>query len=300
MSSSDELHVTVTPSDISRINSAIDEVLERLGSLEASTCNTGARARSRPADRETPSCPSYLEAFRQGPDSDHPGSTPGQGQVDAPGVDIQGEFAAIKDTLQRIKLPAELRLNDGGKQGIRRQDHPMANIMIKSARYVETNFRQLTICATDNDNIETNLESLFRINSAHMKYLQDEYAGLLVQSTFDPVTSRMFRSLQRNNSALTAEHVGILQSAASISAAATSTVNRDDRDRRYTPSSNWRGSGNRGRFSYDRRAYGRGSYNTDRQDPFQRFNRGFGPSNYRNTSNNASNNSASYNSDPQI
>ena len=47
---------------------------------------------------------------------------------------------------------------------------------------------------------------------AQMKYIQDEYAGLLVQETFDATTSKLFKSMQKNSTALSPNHIDILQS----------------------------------------------------------------------------------------
>ena len=58
---------------------------------------------------------------------------PTEVDTDSAVEDIAGEFAAIKDYVQRVKLPADLRLNDANKQGIRRKEQPAANMLIKSA-----------------------------------------------------------------------------------------------------------------------------------------------------------------------
>lgn len=43
-------------------------------------------------------------------------------------MDLQGDFKSLKDSLARIKLPAELKLNES-RQGIRRSDQPALNIV---------------------------------------------------------------------------------------------------------------------------------------------------------------------------
>ena len=187
--------------------------------------------------------------------------------------DCQGEFVSIRDTVTNVKLPAEVRLNDASKQGVRRNDHPQANVLIKCARYAETILKLLAVRAENSDEeADGNLESIFKVTMAQMKYIQDEYAGLLVQGTFDSTTSKLFKSMQKNSTALSPHHIGILQSAATISAAASHTQQEDrDRDRRYPA---------RGRFSdrgYYRFGYrDRASWNRSSSgDSFQRLHRGF-------------------------
>ena len=51
--------------------------------------------------------------------------------------DIQGDFQALKDSLSRINLPADLKLNKS-RQGIQRQDQPVFNVLCKYIRYNET------------------------------------------------------------------------------------------------------------------------------------------------------------------
>ena len=84
--------------------------------------------------------------------------------------DIQSEFTAIKDTLTKVKLRADLRLCDS-RQGIRRSDQTTHNV-----------------------------QQLFAILLFQIRYLQGEFSALVVQSQFDESTGRIFRSLQKNTS----------------------------------------------------------------------------------------------------
>ena len=71
------------------------------------------------------------------------GSTLGQATAAQPcPVDVQAEYAAIRDAYQRVKLPPDLRLNDS-RSGLRRQDQAQFNALVKSARFVETGFKVL-------------------------------------------------------------------------------------------------------------------------------------------------------------
>ena len=50
-------------------------------------------------------------------------------------TDIQREYECIKDSLNKIKLPNELKLLDN-KSGIKREDQPHLAAVAKSARYL--------------------------------------------------------------------------------------------------------------------------------------------------------------------
>ena len=101
----------------------------------------------------------------------------------------------------------------GNRQGVKKTDQPLCNVIVRSARHCETAMKVLTQCgATKTD---SKFEELFTILFAHIKYLQEEHASLIVQSTFDPTVSRFFRSLQRG-STFTPEALDHLRSAATI------------------------------------------------------------------------------------
>lgn len=143
--------------------------------------------------------------------------------------DVQGEFAAVKDAYQSVKLPSDLRLNES-RTGIRRQDQGEFNLIAKSARYIETVFKVLSQadCARSESESGTQaghisslvLDQIFAINLAHLRYIQEQYSNFVVQGTFDPTTSKLFRQLQRQSSGLSGEAIDTLHKAAGLAAAA--------------------------------------------------------------------------------
>ena len=178
------------------------------------------------------------------------GSTLGQATAAQPcPVDVQAEYAAIRDAYQRVKLPPDLRLNDS-RSGLRRQDQAQFNALVKSARFVETGFKVLAqMKANDiSSNVKRDLDSLFAIHLAHMRYIQNEYSSLIVQGNFDPTTSRLFRQLQRESSGLTGEAIENLQRAAGIAAVTQRASAAQTTQSRW---SSFRGRG-RGRGRYPR------------------------------------------------
>ncbi len=60
--------------------------------------------------------------------------------------DPQNEFNAIRDAVSKLKLPENLRLNES-KKGIRRKDQATHQVLSRSARFVETNFKLLSTLA---------------------------------------------------------------------------------------------------------------------------------------------------------
>ena len=105
------------------------------------------------------------------------------------------------------------------------------------------------------------LDNLFLIQYAQIKYLQEEYAALLVNGQFDASTAKIFRSLQ-NTSGFDQDSLETLRAAATLSAAGRPTGSSTED--RFTARRGFPGTG-RGRQhgSY----YGR----TQDRDVFQSF-----------------------------
>ena len=103
--------------------------------------------------------------------------------------DIEGEFMTVKDSAQKIRLPPDLKLNES-RQGIKREDQPILNLITKSARYIETTLKILGEgVATKSPLTNDQLDQISICQVAHLRYLQDEYATLVMKSRFDPTTS---------------------------------------------------------------------------------------------------------------
>ena len=114
--------------------------------------------------------------------------------------DTQSEFGAIKDTLIKVKLPADLSLCDS-PQEIRRSALTY-NIFSRCAWYAETSIK-LSSLITEGNLADDSVQQLFAIQLAQILYVKEQYSVLVVQSHFDESTARIFRSLQRNTSSLT-------------------------------------------------------------------------------------------------
>ena len=106
--------------------------------------------------------------------------------------DIEGEFMTVKESVQKICLPPDLKLNES-RQGIKREDQRILNLITKSARYIETTLKILgELVATKSPLTNDQLDQISICQVAHLCYLQDEYANLVVKSGFNPTTSQFF------------------------------------------------------------------------------------------------------------
>ena len=62
-----------------------------------------------------------------------------------------------------------------------------------------------------------NLQPVVETLDANIRYLQDEFAALLVKGRFDQTTAQYFRSLQRNNSAFDSQSLQNVRITAELS-----------------------------------------------------------------------------------
>ena len=127
--------------------------------------------------------------------------------------ELQEQFNLLKSPLDRVILPPLYKLHDS-RSGVKREDQLALNILSKCGRYVETCLKFLGSVDTDRP---VDLEPLTTVLLANIKYLQDEYAALLVKGKFDNNTAQLFRSLQKNNSGFTAENIHNVKIAAELS-----------------------------------------------------------------------------------
>jgi hypothetical protein len=122
--------------------------------------------------------------------------------------------------------------------------------------------------------VDDKLTQLVRAQQAQIKYLQDEYANLIVQGKFDKQTSQTFRALQKHTSGLNSQALHNLRLATAVSGVAgngnTTTVNAGI-GRGNTPRRDrWNGRGARYNGYRPRRGQGQGYYNNS-QDMFDHF-----------------------------
>ena len=103
-------------------------------------------------------------------------------------------------------------------QGIQRQDQPVFNVLCKCSRYNETLVKLLSTIEPGSSVTQETLDQLFLIAQAQGRYLQEEYAALIVNGQFDKRTSKLFLALQKNTSRHNPSSLDTLRSAASLAA----------------------------------------------------------------------------------
>ena len=195
----------------------------------------------------------------------------GSAAIESP--DLQKEFSAIRDTLQKVKLQSNCRLNES-PMGIKKQDKPTFNVLQRNARYLETALKLIQVASSDSklSDIDFNqyLIQLEVVLRAGIDFNQQEYQALLVGSQFDPTTTKFFRVMQRSENCFTPQALVQLKLAAEITSASQHT----QQQQRQPYNGGYRGGQARQRGGY-RRPYNRQYQNRGAQ--FSQFNYGRPP-----------------------
>lgn len=171
--------------------------------------------------------------------------------------DIQEKFNIIKASVEKVILPTQLKLHDS-RSGIKREDQPVLNVVGKCGRYIET---ALKLISEGDEGNRVDIGQIAIVLVANLRFLQDEFAALLVKGRFDNNTSQLFRSLQKNNSGFDEQSLHNVRVAAELSSIAN----------RFQPTSQ-----NRGGYRGGYRGRGRDRTNRDvfpslRGSSFPRF-----------------------------
>jgi len=160
---------------------------------------------------------------------------------DTANINVQQEFIVIKDSLARVKLPNDLKVNDTFR-GVARKDQPRSTVVSKCARYGETLIKLLS--ALDPENVgEGDIQDLTTIAVAQIRYLQEEHALMLVNSNFGDNVEKIYRTFRTNTSAFSPDAISSLEAAVSMA--------------NHMPDTNSRGRGNWGNRGAP---FGRGGY----------------------------------------
>ena len=165
-----------------------------------------------------------------------------------PTEELQEEFAIIKDSVSRIRLPPFLKLTPT-RTGIARENQVAFNIAAKCSQFSQTSLKILSMLH-EGDPV---VRDLIVIQAAQVRYLADELEALsLSAGPFPEQTSRVYRLLRNNPSFGDPEHLSTLRSAVDIS---SSIYNQSYRGGRGGYRGSWRGGyrgGYRGGFRGNR------------------------------------------------
>lgn len=172
--------------------------------------------------------------------------------VPAPSTSIQQDFQVIKDAVQRVKLPQDLKVEDS-RQGIQRKDQGRFNVGQKCARFAETSVKLLS--TVDAESItDQDLKDLCTIQIAQIRYLQEEHSMCLVNNNFGEGVEKIYRNFRRNTGAFPPDAIEALQAAVTLNAAQAPAPTRGSGFRGYRGSGGYRGGTGRGYFSGGRGA----------------------------------------------
>lgn len=171
-------------------------------------------------------------------------------------ADPKTAFLAVKDSVSRTLLDPELKLTYS-PHGIKAEQKPTYEVVTRAAQYPETTLKLLSNVTVGDTITEDLLSSLFIVQEAQLRWLQEEVGNLVVASDFGPQsrTTRWFRLFSRNTSALSDTQINALGNAAQIAAIEPEPSRNRRRDRRDQQR---QFSNHRGRGSYPPRGRGRG------------------------------------------
>ncbi|GFO09416.1 NF-kappa-b inhibitor-like protein 2 [Plakobranchus ocellatus] len=189
--------------------------------------------------------------------STHHSASPAETSSSA--ADILKDFERLRDSLVRIPVPNNFKVNDT-TTGIKQDCRGTLRVLSKCARFAETGLKVLTTLPDERDSSSVSiqredLESIFVVFAAQINFLQSEYAGLVVKSTFNDETSRIFRSFENNASSFSRQFLQNVRIAAELASihCRTNTASQSWRGRRRGVANQTRGSYSS--FSLNRRRY---------------------------------------------
>ncbi|GFN90261.1 hypothetical protein PoB_001676700 [Plakobranchus ocellatus] len=178
--------------------------------------------------------------------STHHSASPAETSSSA--ADILKDFERLRDSLVRIPVPNNFKVNDT-TTGIKQDWCGTLRVLSKCARFAETGLKVLTTLPDERDSSSVSiqredLESIFVVFAAQINFLQSEYAGPVVKSTFNDETSRMFRSFENNASSFSRQSLQSVRIAAELASihGRTNTASQSWRGRRRGVANQTRGS----------------------------------------------------------
>lgn len=180
------------------------------------------------------------------------------------------KYENVRDKYKNVRLAEDLRVHDS-RAGIRKEDQQQYNRLNKCARMVETALRVLLTLDPEHHHLDETSDRLGDLTVtlvALIRYLQDEYAVLMVGNTTNAETSRIFRAFRRNTSAFSSDVIQDLRNAAAIVAAGQVAPGQQQTPAGY----NGRRFFNRGRGGF-RPGFtqGRGSYRQQQSRNFDSY-----------------------------
>ncbi|GFR88390.1 hypothetical protein ElyMa_000769000 [Elysia marginata] len=111
------------------------------------------------------------------------------------------QYEHLRDRLSKVQVPPQFKVADSST-GIKQEHRPTLKVVSKCARHAETGLKLLSTLTQDQDGsfylAEDDMQGLFLTFASQTNFLQSEYASLVVNSTFNAETSRLFCSFENN------------------------------------------------------------------------------------------------------
>lgn len=249
-------------------HSDIKRVIDELGTINRRLNRLELKSNAESSSRQSPACPTFLSG--KSPPINLQAPTNPRDYLDHRGPvgtdlfhkettdvdefsEIQEQFNGLKSSVEKVILPPHFKLHDS-RTGIKREDQPVLNVVSKCGRYIETALKLLSQCQ---EGEPADLGPVVVTLTANLKFLQDEYAALLVKGRFDNNTSQLFRSLQKHSSGFDSHCLQNVRVAAELSSIST----------RFQNTGSYRGGFNRGGY----RGRGRDIFHSLRGASYPRF-----------------------------
>ena len=166
------------------------------------------------------------------------GATGGNSDSSA-AVELGQYFDRVRDSLQRVQLPADCKLFDS-QVGIKQECKATLKVISKCGRFAETGLKLYGqwissgtrdtqgggMCLSEDD-----LQRMFYVLLGQVYFLRSEYASLVVASNFDQNTTRYFRQFENNQGAFGERSLNNIRVAAELSNLTNRNVNTSGRGR---------------------------------------------------------------------
>lgn len=197
-------------SDLSKRLSVLEVSRSKSGSDSASAANVDVNEHAADTDGSRSTGPSRHDDTSSQLRNDNTAEyTVPPYEVDlGPFSDVQRDYESIRDSLTRVSLPQKYKVHDSAK-GISKEGKPTLNVISKCARFAEAGLKVVASLQPEGETDQSitlkkdDVQKFFTIYAAQINFLQGEYAGLVVKSTFDEETSRIFKSFENNSGAFT-------------------------------------------------------------------------------------------------
>ena len=160
--------------------------------------------------------------------------------------ELKWEYEALRDSVARLRLPADYRMNDS-KAGISTKDREQAAVLARSGKFIETGLKLMGEVQKHwnrPSEMAEYLDGVLLSMTAHMRYLQEEHGALYVAGQYGDKTKNIYRSMQRCTSNLQPEDIENLKTAVSITPQpVTGTQPQNQQFNRGSFRQSWRGRG---------------------------------------------------------